>query len=121
MSIAYWIVAGLTALAFLATGAMKLARPKDGLLGMGMAFAEDFAPWQLKLVGLVEVLGAIGVVLPMALRVAPLLSPIAGIGLAVVMLGAIATHVRRREQFIPPLVLLLLAAAVAVLGFLVLA
>ena len=121
MLIAYWIVAGLTALVFLAAGTMKTLRPKDALAASGMTYVEDFSGWQVKLIGIAEAVGGIGLILPMALNIAPVLSPIAGIALGIIMIGAIAVHVRRKEQFAPSFVLLLLSAASAVLGFLALA
>lgn len=121
MIIAYWIVAGLLALVFLATGSMKIARPKDALATSGMTYVEDFGSAQVKLIGTAEVLGAIGLILPKLLDVLPVLGPVAAIGLVILMIGAIATHVRRHEQFVPPLALAVLAAAAAVLGFLTLA
>ncbi|MBX3093450.1 MAG: DoxX family protein [Cryobacterium sp.] len=120
MIIAYWIVAGLLALVFLGAGFSKLARPKEALASSGMAYVEDFSAAQVKLIGAGEVLGAIGVILPMLLNIAPVVSPIAAIALAVLMLGAVGVHVRRKEAFLPPLILSLLAAATAVLGFLTL-
>jgi hypothetical protein len=121
MTIAYWIIAGILAIAFLAAGLMKLARPKEALASSGMAYVEDFNAGQVKLIGAAEVVGAIGLILPMLLGIAPILSPIAAVALAVLMAGAVATHIRRKEQFIPPLVLAILSAIVAVLGFLALA
>lgn len=118
MIIAYWIIAGLLALAFLAAGLMKLVRPKDALVASGMGYAEDFSAAQIKLIGLAEVIGAIGLILPMLVGVVPVLGPIAAIALAVLMTGAIVVHIRRKEGFIPPLVLDLLAVVAAVLGFL---
>lgn len=118
MLIAYWIVAGLTALAFLAAGAMKLVRPKDAIVASGLTWAEDFSAPQVKLIGAAEVLGALGLVLPMATGIVPVLSPIAGVCLAVLMMGATVVHLRRHEApiSVPTLVL---ATASAVLGFLV--
>lgn len=116
--IAFWIVAGLTALAFVAAGLMKLARPKEKLVESGMAWAEDFSQPVVRLIGAAEVLGALGIVLPMLTGVAPILSPIAAVCLAVLMIGASVVHIRRHE---PPIsaALLVLTAATAVLGFLV--
>ncbi len=59
-----------------------------------------------------------GLILPKLLDIAPILSPIAAIGLAITMIGAITLHIRRKEAFTVPLVLGLLAATAAVLGFL---
>jgi len=120
VSIAYWIVAGVAALAFLGAGVMKLVRPKAALASSGLAWVEDFTTGPVKLIGAAEVLGAIGLILPKLLGIAPVLGPIAGIALAILMLGAIVVHVRRHETFVPALVLALLAAAAAVLGFLAL-
>jgi len=116
--VAFWIVAGLTALVFLAAGAVKLTRPREALATMGLKWTEDFTDLQVKLIGLAEVFGAVGLVLPVLLGILPILSPIAGILLAVLMVGATVVHVRRTE---PPvtLALVVLSLASAVLGFLV--
>ncbi|MFE5673039.1 DoxX family protein [Agromyces sp. NPDC056523] len=117
MLIAFWIVGGLVALAFLAAGLMKLVRPKAALADSGMAWTEDFAEPTVKLIGAAEVLGAIGIVLPALTGIAPILSPIAASALVLVMVGAAVVHVRRSENPTPSLVLLVLAATTAVLGF----
>lgn len=116
MSIALWIIAGLLGLAFIAVGLMKLTQPKEKLTGMGLAWTEDFSPNQVKGIGTVEVLGGLGVVLPGLTGIAPILVPIAATGLVIVMIGAIATHLRRNETsaLASPAVLLLLAAFLAV-------
>jgi uncharacterized membrane protein YphA (DoxX/SURF4 family) len=120
MEIVGWILSGLLALAFLGAGAGKLAQPYDKLTANpNMAWASDFSPGQVKGIGTLEVLGALGVVLPWLLDVAKVLTPIAALGLAAVMIGAIATHVRRGEKQVLPVnaVLLVLAVAVAVIRF----
>ena len=119
MIIAFYIVAGLAAVAFLGAGLMKLARPKPALQTAGMAWVDDFAGGTIKVIGFAEVLGAIGLILPMITGMAPILSPIAGICLAIIMIGASVVHVRRKESPAAPIVLAILAAAAAVLGFLV--
>ncbi|MFB2579816.1 DoxX family protein [Herbiconiux sp. P15] len=120
MIIAFYIVAGLTALAFLAFGLMKLARPKAALKQSGLVWVDDFSSTSVKLIGLAEVLGAVGLILPMATGIAPILSPIAGLCLAVVMIGAVIVHVRRKETPLPAVILVLLPLAAAILGFLAL-
>jgi hypothetical protein len=118
VNIAIWIAQGLLAFAFLAAGGMKLASPREKLIASGksMAWAEDFSATSIKLIGTAEVLGAVGVVLPAAVGIAPVLSPIAAIGLAVVALGAVVVHLRRRELGVvgAPLLLCLIAIFVAV-------
>ncbi len=119
MLIALWITAALLTLAYLLAGTMKAVKSRE-VLQPQMAFVEDFSAAQVKTIGIVEVLGALGVILPLATGVAPILTVIAAIGLALVQVGAIIVHVRRGEQKAigANIVLLLLAAAVAVLALL---
>ncbi len=114
MNIALWIVQGLLALAFLMAGGMKLTQPKQKL-ATNMAWVEDFAPNTIRLIGGLEVLGAIGLVLPMALGILPVLTGVAAIGLVLTMIGAAVTHLRRSEMpmLVPNVILGLLAAFVA--------
>jgi uncharacterized membrane protein YphA (DoxX/SURF4 family) len=117
MLIALWILNGLLALVFLGAGLSKLARPKAALAASGMGYVEDFTDTQVKLIGLVEVVGAIGLILPFLLGIAPVLTPIAAVGLAVTMIVATTVHARRKESLVPTLVLAALAIAAAILGF----
>jgi hypothetical protein len=121
MTIAFWIVAGIAAFAFLAAGGMKLVRPVPALKEGGMGWVDDFSTPAVKLIALAEVLGAIGLIVPPLVGIAPILSPIAGIALAVIMAGAVIVHLRRKETATPAIVLTLLPIAAAVLGFVVVA
>jgi uncharacterized membrane protein YphA (DoxX/SURF4 family) len=114
MNIVLWVIAGLLAAAFLGAGLMKLTRPREKLAASGMAWTEDFSPGVIKTIGALELLAAIGLILPAALNIAPVLVPLAATGLAVVMIGAMITHARRREfpMIAGNLVLLVLAALV---------
>ena len=116
MNVTLWIIAGVLAALFLASGAAKLAQPKDKLLASstGAALA-GFGPATIKAIGTLEVLAAVGLVLPAALDVAPVLVPLAAAGLVLLMVGAIVTHSRRHEPqaIVMNLVLLALAAVVA--------
>ena len=80
-----------------------------------MGWAQDFSPNTLKAIGLAEVLGAVGLILPALTGILPWLTPLAAIGLVLVMIGAAFTHFRRGESsnIIGNLVLLALAAFVA--------
>ncbi|MGR6963164.1 DoxX family protein [Geodermatophilus sp. URMC 61] len=115
MNVVLWIVAGLLAVAFLAAGLMKLAQPKKKLADSGMGWTEDFSDGAVKGIGALEVLGAVGLILPAALGIVPVLVPIAATGLALLMLGAAVTHARRKESpnIVVNIVLLALAAFVA--------
>ena len=119
MNITLWIIAGLLAAAFAAAGAMKLAQPKAKLAESGMAWTEDFSEGQVKGIGAVEVLGAIGLILPAALDIAPILSALAAAGLVITMLIATVVHARRGEKSSMPITLVLaaLAAFVAIMRF----
>ena len=119
MNIVLWIIAGLLDLAFLSAGATKLAQPRAKLASSGMAWAGDFSDGAVKGIGALEVLGAIGLVLPAALGVAEILTPLAALGLGIIMIGAVVVHARRGESksLGAPLVLAVLALLVAVLRF----
>ena len=114
MNLALWIAAALLALAFLATGLLKITRSKEKLAAAGMGWTEDFSPSVIKAIGVAEVLGAIGLILPAVLDVAPFLVPIAAVGLALVMVGAATTHLRRKETPMVALNVVLLALALFV-------
>lgn len=81
MLIAVWIVTALLALANLGAGGMKLFSPVPALR-QRLPWAEEVGTVPTRLIGLAEVLGAIGVVLPALLNIAPILTPIAAVGLA---------------------------------------
>lgn len=109
-----WAVQVLLALAFLGGGSMKLLTPVDEL-AKNMAWVTHAPAFLPKFVGLSEVLGALGLILPSALRIQPKLTALAAALLAVVMLLAVGTHVSIGEAAMsaPALVLGLLAAFVA--------
>ncbi|MEV4512097.1 DoxX family protein [Dactylosporangium sp. NPDC049525] len=114
MNIALWIVAGLLAAAFLAGGAVKVALPKERLAAAGMGFAEDFSGGAVKAIGVLEILAGIGLVLPAVLGVAAVLVPLAAVGVALLMAGAILTHLRRHEASAIVVNVVFLALAVLV-------
>jgi len=114
MNLALWIAAALLAVAFLATGLLKVTRSKEKLAAAGLGWTEDFSPAAIKAIGVAEVLGAIGLILPAVLDVAPVLVPVAAVGLALVMVGAITTHARRKETQLAALNVVLLALALFV-------
>jgi uncharacterized membrane protein YphA (DoxX/SURF4 family) len=119
--IALWIINILLALAFLLAGGMKAAVPKEALAKRGMEWVEDFSPAFIKFIGIAEILGALGLVLPILTGIAPILTPIAAVALAIAMVGALVVHARRKEPFIPTLVLAVLSLVSAVLGFIYIA
>ncbi|MEV5128406.1 DoxX family protein [Streptomyces decoyicus] len=117
MNVLLWVLAGVLAVAFLAAGTMKLSQSKQKLAASGMGWTEEVSAGTVKLIGSVEVLAALGLVLPPALGIAPVLAPLASLGLALVMLGAMGVHARRSEaQMIAVNVVLLALAAVVAWG-----
>ena len=112
MTSALWAAQGFAALAFLFTGTLKVVTPKEKL-AEEMHWAATWPAGRIKLLGLAEIAGAIGLVLPAALHVAPVLTPIAAACLAVLMLGAVQTHRRLHENPAPALVLALVCVAIA--------
>ena len=79
--------AGPVALLFLGAGITKTTRPKDKLLAM-MTWTRSWSPPAIKALGTAELLGAAGLVLPWATGIAKVLTPLAAVGLAIVMVGA---------------------------------
>ena len=114
MNLALWIIAIVLAVAFAGSGLMKLVVPKDKLVTAGQGWAQDFSPTNIRLIGLVEILGAVGLVLPAAVHIAPILVPLAAVGLALVMVGAIVVHARRKEPMNIAVNVVLIALAVVV-------
>lgn len=111
MNVALWIAQVLLAVLFLMSGFMKATQPREKL-AKNMAWVNDFSPTAIKAIGVLEILGAIGVILPALLNIMPILTPIAAGGLALVMLGAVIVHLRRKEY--PNIVMNLVLMALAV-------
>lgn len=97
MLIAVWIISGLLALAYLGSGGAKVLTPYDGLKKQ-QGWVEDFAPGPVKVIGALEVLGAIGLILPRLLNILPVLAPTAAFALALVQVLAIVVHLRRHDD-----------------------
>ncbi|MCT9930613.1 DoxX family protein [Planotetraspora sp. A-T 1434] len=116
MNVVLWILQGLLALVFLAAGAGKLAQPKEKLAANpNMAWTEDFSQPTIKTIGALEVLAAIGLILPGLTGIAPVLTPLAAVGAVLLMVGAAITHGRRKETqpIVINVVLLIVAVVVA--------
>ncbi|HVX46981.1 MAG TPA: DoxX family protein [Mycobacteriales bacterium] len=99
MNTALWIIAGVLAGAFLVAGSNKLIIPRAKLArAPGGGWVLDFSPAFVKALGGLEILGAIGLILPALLDIAPILVPLAAAGLTIVMAGAVVVVYRRREH-----------------------
>lgn len=106
-----------SALAYLAAGIMKLARPAAALKQSGMGWVEDFSTTSVKLIAPAEILGGLGLIVPALTGIGVILSPIAGICLAAFVIGAASLHLRRHEPLMAPIVLAILALASTIFGF----
>ena len=114
MIIAYWIVAALLAFAYLFVGGTKLLRSNAQLAAGGMHWVRGTNPALVKLVGLVEVVGAAGLILPPLFTTAVFLAPLAAIGLVLVQAVAIGVHMKMGDlKSLPINISLLLLAFVA--------
>lgn len=120
MHLALMITNAILAVLFLYAGGTKLLVSKPSLLARdGMAWAADYSEPALKAIGLAEVLGAIGLVVPLLTGIVPFLAPIAAVGLFLVMLGAAQVHRRRREPLLLPTTLAALTLVSLWLGLVV--
>lgn len=101
-----WIAQVLLALVFFGAGLSKIMQPKEKLMER-TKYVEDFSDNTIKIIGALEVAAAIGLILPLALGILPILTPLAGVGLVLTMIGAIIVHVRRSEvpMVIPNIIL----------------
>ncbi len=112
MSKALWVVQALLAVVFLFAGGVKLLTP-PAVLAAQMALPIPI--WFIQFIGVCEVLGAVGLILPAALKIRPGLTPLAAAGLVVIMIGAttITAATMGVAMAIMPFVVGVLAAFVA--------
>ena len=95
MNIALWIVQVLLAVVFVFHGVIKLAPPPD--LPAQIQWIYDMAPGLRTFVGTVELLAAIGLILPGVTKIQPRLTPLAALGLMILMVGGVVFHIPRGE------------------------
>jgi uncharacterized membrane protein len=111
VNIVVWMVQALLAVIFALHGVVLIAPPEPmKVIFDALPFSREF----MVAIGILEVLGAIGLILPWALNIQPRLTPLAATGLTIIMIGAVITHLIRGEvaQAIPTLIITLLAAFV---------
>lgn len=96
LNIGLWITQSLLAAMFLFAGSPKAFGPIADLVKQGATWAADM-PWLIRFIGISEIAGALGMILPAATRIKPILTPIAAIGLGIIMVLAAAFHISRGE------------------------
>ena len=110
MNIFLWIAQGPLAIAFISGGFGKMLQPKEKLAPK-YGWVNDFSSTSVKLIGLAEVAGGTGLIIPELTGIMPILTPIAAAALGILMLGAVVTHLRRNERshaLVPSILFLLL-------------
>ncbi len=117
MSIAYWVVAGLLAATYLYGGVLKVVRTPDQLRPM-MAWVDRVPLGLVRTIGVLEVLGALGLILPPLTGTAPGLAVAAAVGLVLLQCGGIVVHRTSTDdrQIVINVILLVTALAAAILG-----
>lgn len=112
MTIAVWIVSAILAAIYLPAGTMKAFQPKEKLTAL--TWTQRYSTPTVKFIGIAEILGAIGIIVPWLTGIATVLTPIAAIGLALVQVLAAVDHIRNREYSLLPTNTVLFAAALFV-------
>lgn len=112
-SIGLWVAQVVLALMFGMAGVMKLMTPMDALATQ-MAWVGESPELLVRFIAVAEIAGALGMILPAATRIMPFLTPLAGVGFAVIQVLAMGVHLMRGELGILPINLVLLALALFV-------
>jgi uncharacterized membrane protein YphA (DoxX/SURF4 family) len=97
VNIVLWVVQALVAAIFVFSGVTKGIWSREKLVASGQTGPSIVPMWLLRPVALLEVLGALGLLLPRLFDIAVWLTPVAAVGLAIVMVGAIVIHLRLKE------------------------
>ncbi len=116
MNTILWIFQIILAMLFLMVGAMKIMQPKEKMAEK-MAWVDDFSQSQIRGIGMLEILGALGLVLPGLTGILPILAPLSALGLALTMIGAFITHLRRKEIAPTGVINLMLFAVAAFVAY----
>ena len=115
MNVALWICQILLALIFGYSGLMKSAKTEKELVAMGQTGVENLSPSLIRFIGVTELLGVVGIILPRLFGIMPILTPLAATGFAVIMILAAIVHFNRSEKktVLLNLLILVLSAVVA--------
>ena len=98
MNTMLWVAQSLLAALFLFSGVMKSTQSEQKLVASGQTGVEGLPRSLIRFIGISEILGAAGLVLPLLSDVMPVLTPIAAIGLGLIMILAAILHYRRDEK-----------------------
>jgi uncharacterized membrane protein len=113
LHIVLWIVQGLLAVMFLMAGFMKSFTPIEKL-AESLPWVKEFSPALVRFIGISELLGALGLILPSMLRIKPQLTPVAALGILIIMVLATGFHLMRAENEALPITVIIGALALFV-------
>jgi uncharacterized membrane protein YphA (DoxX/SURF4 family) len=97
MNVALWIVQVVLAAVFAFSGTQKATRSKEALIASGQTGVAPFSLPVIRFTAISELAAAIGLIVPWAADIAPVLTPLAAVGLAIIMVVAMWVHARRHE------------------------
>jgi uncharacterized membrane protein YphA (DoxX/SURF4 family) len=113
MNTTIWIIQGILAAFFLMPAFMKLTLSKKKLISKKQLQPGN-SPIPVRILGLMELLGAIGIIIPLYTNTIPLLTPLAAVGFCIVMIGAFFVHFKRKEYKVFPVLVIAFIAALIV-------
>ena len=113
METTIWILKGVIALLFTFTGVNKIFLPKAKLLDKGMKGLIDLDEKQIKGAGLLEVIGAFGLILPTLLNIYPILSTISALCLGLTMIVAGWINYKLKLSILPNIVIFIICIFIA--------
>jgi uncharacterized membrane protein YphA (DoxX/SURF4 family) len=108
LHITLWVAQVALALAFGMIGVTKLTTSDADIIQQSGEIVEKYGVGLIRFIGIAEVLAALGLILPAALRILPILTPLASLGLAIIMGLATALHASKGEPIVTQMVFLLL-------------
>jgi uncharacterized membrane protein len=114
VNVVLWVLQWVLAVAFVVAGVLKATQPTEKLAAQ-LPWVRDFSTGTVRFIGVVEILGGLGLVLPALTGIAPILTPLAATGIGIIMILAAVVHARRKETsgIVVNVVILVLAALVA--------
>ncbi len=115
MDILLWVLQVLLGLTFLTAGFLKATQPIEGLKKQ-MEWVTASPVAFVRFIGIAEILGAVGLIVPALTKILPWLTPVAALGLAILMAGAVVVHLTRKEynRIAPSAVLFVLSVIVMI-------
>ncbi|NLR62377.1 DoxX family protein [Chitinophaga polysaccharea] len=115
MNTLLWIAQGLLAAVFMYSGIMKSSQKREKLVEVGQTGVANLSYPMIRFIGMIEILGAVGMIAPWATGILPWLTPFAALGFAVIMMMAAPIHYKRGEYVAVAFNIFLLLTALAVM------